>query len=305
MADGVTLPGEGRRPFPRVGDETLALAALGFLLSVTAAWWAVALWPLAETAPGWLQTARAVCFGAHDDGLPNAGGWILLIGEPIGMGAALWILWGGPLAAGLRGLASSRGGRGVLAAAAVLVLAGVAAAGLRVTGGPGGAHAATAAVPALSALDAPAPPLGLVDQHGERLELERFRGRPVLVTFAYGQCRTVCPLLVSDALRVRDGFPGTALVVVTLDPWRDTPPRLPHIAASWGLGADAHVVTGEPARVEEVLAAWGATGSRDPRTGEVVHPPLTVVVDAAGRLAFATSGTVDELTGALLRVASR
>ena len=296
----MTASAPARRPLPRVREEALALAALAFLLGVTAVWWAVALWPVPADAPAWLQTARAVCFGAHDDGLPGAGGWILLVGEPIGMVAALWLLAREPLSAGLRGLARSRAGRGVLGVAAALVVVGLGAAGWRVYGGGGAAHAA--AVPsALRALDRAAPPLGLVDQHGGVLELERFRGRPVLVTFAFAQCETVCPLLVHDALRVA-GERGAVVVVVTLDPWRDTPSRLPHVARTWGFGADAYVASGPVPRVEGVLAAWGATGARDPRTGEVAHPPLTYVVDRAGRLAFATTGTVPELREALERL---
>lgn len=293
----------GRRPLPRVRDETLALAALAFLLGVTAAWWAVALWPVPADAPAWLQAARAVCFGAHSDGLPNAGGWLLLIGEPLGMVAALWLLAREPLAAGLRGLARSRGGRALLAGAAAFVVLGVGAAGWRVFGSSGVSHEAMAAAPAPSALDAPAPALGLVDQHGERLEVERFRGRPLLVTFAFAQCATVCPLLVQDALRAqRDAGEGVALVVVTLDPWRDTPSRLPHVARAWGLGADAFVASGEVDRVLEALEAWGAAGVRDPRTGEVAHAPLTYVVRPDGRLAFATSGAYDTVMEALGRL---
>jgi cytochrome oxidase Cu insertion factor (SCO1/SenC/PrrC family) len=296
----VTASAPCARPLPRVREEALALAALAFLLGVTAVWWAVALWPVPSDAPAWLQTARAVCFGAHDDGLPGAGGWILLIGEPIGMVAALWLLAREPLGAGLRGLARSRAGRGTLAVAAALVVVGAGAAGWRVFGGGGAPH--PAAIPsALRPLDSPAPALGLVDQHGDVVELERFRGRPVLVTFAFAQCETVCPLLVYDALRVAEER-GAGVVVVTLDPWRDTPSRLPHVARAWGLGADAFVASGEVARVEAVLAAWGAAGVRDLRTGEVAHPPLTYVVDREGRLAFATTGTLPELREALDRL---
>ena len=57
-----------------------ALAAMGL---VSVAWWALALWPASAATPEWLLRTREVCFGASRDTLPNAGGWILLIGEPI------------------------------------------------------------------------------------------------------------------------------------------------------------------------------------------------------------------------------
>src|SRR5690606_8405129 len=118
LAAGMTGHPASARPPVRGGslraswsrEERLALAALSFVLMVSAAWWAVALWPLPEAAPGWLQTARAVCFGARDAGLPSAGGWILLVGEPLGMLAAVFVVWRGAALGALRRLAAGRGG---------------------------------------------------------------------------------------------------------------------------------------------------------------------------------------------------
>ena len=44
------------------------------------------------------------------------------------------------------------------------------------------------------------PPIGLVDQRGDTVTLELFRGRPVIVAFAYAHCATECPLIVHDLL---------------------------------------------------------------------------------------------------------
>jgi hypothetical protein len=56
----------------------VALLALGAILVITASWWAMALWPVAASAPEWFLRTREVCFGATATGLPNAGGWLLL-----------------------------------------------------------------------------------------------------------------------------------------------------------------------------------------------------------------------------------
>lgn len=278
------------------GGEAAALAALAFLLLVAVLWWTLALWPPPAGLPSWVQTARAVCFGAHDGELPDAGGWILLVGEPLGMAAALYAIARRPLASGLRRVARGWPGRAVLGSAALLLLSGAGAAASRVHGATTAPHGAAAL---LRPVDRPAPALGLVDQRGEVLTLERLRGRPALVTFAFAHCQTVCPLLVHDALRVQRERPGVGLVVVTLDPWRDTPARLPAIARSWGLGGGAHLLSGEIPEVEAVLRAWGAAGVRDPRTGEVGHAPTTLVLDAEGRIRFVTRGRPDELRAAL------
>ena len=63
--------------------DALGLSLLAAVGGITAAWWALALWPLDAGAPTWLVRTRFVCFGSSENGLPHAGGWIALIGEPI------------------------------------------------------------------------------------------------------------------------------------------------------------------------------------------------------------------------------
>ena len=285
-------------------EEVLAIAALTFVLLVSAAWWAMALWPMPGGAPAWLETARAVCFGAAHDGLPSGGGWILLIGEPLGMLGAVWLLWRHSLASAFRRMARSSGGRATFAAAVLLLLAGVAAAGIRVqaaVAATSGMHLPSPGEGEIARLDRPAPPLRLIDQHGATLSLDRFRGRPILVTFAFGHCETVCPLLVTDALAAQRARPGDppGVVVVSMDPWRDSPARLPSIAAAWGLGEDAFVVSGGVEAVGEVLEDWEVAWSRDPRTGDIAHAPLTYVLDRTGRVAYVTSGQAAHLVSLL------
>jgi cytochrome oxidase Cu insertion factor (SCO1/SenC/PrrC family) len=154
-------------------------------------------------------------------------------------------------------------------------------------------------------LDHEAPELGLVDQRGDRVALADLEGRPALVTFAFGHCGDICPVVVESARRARDdawGSEGAALVVVTLDPWRDTPPRLPDLAERWGLGPGDYVLSGEVEEVESVLDAWNVARQRDLRTGDLAHPPLVYVMDASGTIAFATlsgGGTLVQLAGRL------
>ena len=127
----------------------------------------------------------------------------------------------------------------------------------------------------------------------------------MLVTFAYAHCETVCPVIVRDVLSAQAALSTSrvkpAVMIVTLDPWRDTPSRLPAIARDWQLPAnDAWMLGGDPARVEAALTSWNVARSRDERTGEVTHPSLVFVVDARGRIAFATTGGA-EMIAALVR----
>jgi cytochrome oxidase Cu insertion factor (SCO1/SenC/PrrC family) len=91
------------------------------------------------------------------------------------------------------------------------------------------------------------------------------------------------------------------VVVVTLDPWRDTPSRLPALAKSYALGEDAFVLSGAVPEVEALLDRWNVARGRDTRTGEIAHPPLVYVLDADGRIAYAASGGSDVLVELLGR----
>lgn len=287
------------------------VGALAFWLVATAGWWALALWPL-RAAPDWVARARAICFNTTASGLPDASGWLLLIGEPIGMLAALLVIWGRPVREGLGALAASLAGRALLAATLAGVLVGIGSVARLVSASAG----AVVALPrserppdSYPRLDREAPPLGLVDQHGRRLDLAQVRGRPALVTFAFGSCESVCPLVVRQALeaqalqRARDadaagGTRAPRVIVVTLDPWRDTPTRLAHIAHHWDLSEDAFVLSGDVDEVNAVLDAWNVARERDPRTGDVAHPPFAYVLDASGRIVYAAaadSATLVEL----------
>ena len=186
------------------GRGALALGALAAIAAVTAAWWALALWPLTAAVPEWVLRTREVCFGATRHTLPDAGGWIMLVGEPVGLLAVLWVLWGDALREGLAAALARPAGRVILAGTAVAVLAGLGSAArlvAEVRRDPRSAPAAgdVAAAVAAGRVDDKAPVLRLVDQHGDSVALEQFRGRPVLVTFAYGHCTSVCPLVVRAA----------------------------------------------------------------------------------------------------------
>ncbi len=195
----------------------------------------------------WLDQARAVCFGSSPSGLPDNYGWVLLVLGPLSMLGFLLAVWGGELRAGLRlaarrtvGRRAHRLGRGR-------------SPGRRPLGRPRASTARSAAAAAYAPLTAeerlpdayprtfdPAPALGLVDQRGATVDLGALAGKTVLVSFAFAHCVTVCPVLIGTLHAAIAGLPPaeTAVVVITLDPWRDTPGNLPAIAA--GLAPRAH-----------------------------------------------------------------
>lgn len=273
-----------------------ALGTLAVILAITAAWWALALWPAGESAPAWLTLTREVCFGTSETGLPNAGGWLVLMGQPLSMLLVLLAVWGKDVRAGLRMASESVPGQLLLGASAALLVAGAVGATVRVRvadAQPFASSPTEQIAGQLNRLNDEPKALSLTDQSGRTVTLEQFRGRPVIVTFAYAHCETVCPLIVSEVLSARDALPtqNPVVLIVTLDPWRDTPARLGAIATQWGLTGDAHVLSGEAEEVERALNAWRVPRVRNEKTGELSHPTLVYVIGTDGRIAYAVGGT--------------
>ncbi len=278
----------------------IAVLALAFLLAVTAGWWALALYPVGATAPSWVVRTRAACFGSVGSGLPSAGGWVLLIGEPLGMIGTLVTLWGRALRSDLGWLAARAWGRVTLAACIGALGWGNLRASQRVMGVHGddvvSSFEANGALP-VARLDTAAPSLVLTDQRGERFDLSAWRGTPVIVTFAFAHCADVCPTLVQQLREARkqaarDVVP---IVVVTLDPWRDVPARLPHMAAQWKMEAGDRVLSGSVAEVNRVLDAWGVGRARDGATGDINHAAVAFLVATNGRLTARLDGGMDRM----------
>lgn len=280
-----------------------AFAALLLVLAITAAWWALALWPAGAAEPAWLSRTRAACFGATAGGLPDAGGWILLIGEPIGMIGVLAVVWGRTLRSDLERAWVVRRWRLAALSVAAVTLVGAASLGVRavrahsqptVVRGPG--------VP--TRLDFSPPAAALVDQRGARVSLADLGGRPTLLTVAFGHCATVCPTVVSDLSRARRtaGRADVQLVVLTLDPWRDTPDRLSSLGAHWDLGVGDRVLSGSVANVQQVLDSLGIGRRRNETTGDIEHGGTVLLVNSRGRVEWRIDGGWDRVGELLQRV---
>jgi cytochrome oxidase Cu insertion factor (SCO1/SenC/PrrC family) len=247
--------------------------------------------PLPSAPPPWLTAARAACFGPMENGLPGAAGWMMLVLAPVSLLLAIGVLWGAEVPAALRQAARRRLGQGLFA---VLALATIVE-GVWVVERARAAWAVSAWVP--GPLDEtalpetyprraePAPDFTLIDQHGARVSLSDFKGRAVVLTFVFAHCQTMCPFVV--ATLKRSASEGAEVLLVTLDPWRDTPSSLPGIVRQWELPPAFRVLSSRTVSdVTRVAALYGVTFERNENTGDIVHPGLVFLIDADGRLAY-------------------
>lgn len=127
----------------------------------------------------------------------------------------------------------------------------------------------------------------VTDQTGRRISFrdDVVGEGPVMMTFVYSNCTTVCPVantilqVVEDELD-RRGDDRMRLVSVSIDPVTDTPEKMAALADELGAGPRWRFVTGAPAQMDAALRSMGA---RPESVGE--HDPM-FLIRAAGAEGF-------------------
>lgn len=134
----------------------------------------------------------------------------------------------------------------------------------------------------------PAPEFRLVAHTGRPATLADFRGSAALLFFGFANCPDVCPLTLARLQRVvgtlGDDAERVRVLLVTVDPARDTPEALARYVAPFG--PHVHGLTGDSATLAAVRAAYGVyAGAHPVQHGiSITHTPSVFGVDARGRL---------------------
>lgn len=257
--------------------------------------WAFAFWHLPGATPEWVLRAQAACFGTNETGLPDTYGWTMLILAPLSFLCAVIVGYGRDIRQEICHWDCWNGALRLLSIFLLLVTVweGIWV-GSRVRAGFAIAETKYLAVSAGHLPDnyprqtILAPDFTLVDQEGRPFTLSSMRGKPVILSFAYAHCQTICPAIVEQVLSAARRIPtdDIAVVFVTLDPWRDTPRTLPALAQKYQLGPGQRILSEEPKKVNEVLAAYNMAIERDEKTGEISHPGLVYVINPEGQLSY-------------------
>jgi len=169
-------------------------------------------------------------------------------------------------------------------AAAIGVLVGLTAALLRSSqapaAGPGPLHAQVTWASRMKH----APPFTLRDQRGRSVSLRSLQGHPVLVTFLDSQCKRECPVegrVLRDVLGDSKDT-GAVLLVVSVDPWADTPASARTFAARARWRGNWHWLLGDQAALAPVWRAFNIAVKRVP--GDILHSAALYVLDRRGDL---------------------
>ena len=136
------------------------------------------------------------------------------------------------------------------------------------------------------------------DQDGDSVRLEELAGKVRLVALVYTSCHATCPLIVHDLQRIEqevaravpERMGDVGIVLVSIDPARDTPGRLAEWAAENRLDpARWTLLNGSDAAVRELAATLGVRYQPQP-DGELAHTNAITVLDATGAVAHQQLG---------------
>ena len=151
--------------------------------------------------------------------------------------------------------------------------------------------------------------LRLADHDGNPRTLADFRGKVVLVFFGYTHCPDVCPTTLADLAsavkRLGEDAARVQVLLVTVDPKRDTPELLKQYVTAFdpafiGLRGDAEALT----RVtRDFHVYWSVREGKTPQSYTVDHAGQVFALDRQGkaRLMFAP-GTAPALIASDLRL---
>jgi protein SCO1/2 len=128
------------------------------------------------------------------------------------------------------------------------------------------------------------PDITLVRADGASVSLpaEMNDGRPVVLSFIYTSCTTICPLLSQILAEFEDTLGPESdkvhLMSISIDPEADTPARLTEYAKKFGAGPEWQFYTGTLAASVAAQQAFGVY-----RGDKMSHQPVTLLRAAPGQ----------------------
>lgn len=183
-----------------------------------------------------------------------------------------------------------------LAAACLLLAVGLLGAARAGVLGGGREFHGTAWEPSETAAD-----FRLTDHTGRQVSLADYRGKAILLFFGYASCPDVCPLTLARLQRVLEGMGEDAeeveVLLVTVDPERDTPEALAGYVARFGPRVTG--LTGDPGALERMRKRYyvyaepappapqiggGSHGAHVPVVADLNHTPQVFGIDRRGEI---------------------
>jgi len=136
------------------------------------------------------------------------------------------------------------------------------------------------------------------DQHGEVQPLGSLGGRVQVISMVYTNCSYTCPRILADMKRIEaqiDDPEQVGLVLVSIDPERDTPDRLRHFADATRLDPEAWTLLSGSDGDILALAVLLGIKYRAEGDGEFAHSNAMLVLNPAGEVVYRQVGLGEDL----------
>ncbi len=142
------------------------------------------------------------------------------------------------------------------------------------------------------------PQVRLVREDGKSVTLqdELKDGRPVVMSFIFTTCGSICPLISQTLAKLQDGLGAgrdrVHIVSITIDPEEDTPARLAAYAKELHAGPEWHHYTGTVAAINATQRAFNVY-----RGDKMGHTPVFLLRPAPDKpwVRFDGFATADQL----------
>ncbi len=135
------------------------------------------------------------------------------------------------------------------------------------------------------------------NQSGDKVTNETYKGKIHVVNFFFTSCPGICPVIMTELMRVQEAFQETDNVMLlshTLDPKNDTPETMLNYGERRGVNFKVwNLVTGEPEAIHvmsregyKMAAAWD-----NKAPGGINHTQRVTLVDVNGNIRGWYDGT--------------
>ncbi|HEX8851775.1 MAG TPA: SCO family protein [Gemmatimonadaceae bacterium] len=129
------------------------------------------------------------------------------------------------------------------------------------------------------------------DQRGATRPIGSLAGRPVVMAMIYTHCSATCPLIIGEMRRIEHATsPDVALVLVSLDPDRDTAGRLAEYAATEALDPGRWTLLSGSDDDTRALAATLGVRYRRVSADELAHSNTLTLLDRTGTIVHQEMG---------------
>lgn len=146
-----------------------------------------------------------------------------------------------------------------------------------------------------------------MDQDSAWITNETFAGKIYVADFFFTTCRTICPIMKTQMLRVYQAtqdMPDVLLLSHTIDPEYDTVPLLRDYAKRLGVSSNKwHFVTGQKDSIYKIAqTSYFATAMEDKTEPDgFIHSGAFLLIDKKQRIRGKYDGTKEEDVNRLIR----